>query len=505
MYRRSSFLWPGGKSPSDAYCDEDQRLAILAAHGTGTLFDDPELQGIADLAARICAVPMAMVTMVEKERQVFLTRTGIDARETPRSTSFCAHAMLGSEAMEVVDARHDSRFADNPLVTGDPHIRFYAGQPLLSEEGVPLGALCVIDTIPRDTGLTPLQRQTLEVLAQAVVRRVTHERLDTSARQAVELRERYLQKMIDSVPGIAWSADGNGTFDYVSAQWSDMTGLPAPTRVADWWVALHPDDVKEAMATFENALANGEPFESEWRLRRPDGEYSWFLSRGVRMAMEGGEQRWFGALIDIDRQHRLSDSRDLLANELSHRIKNIFAVVSGLIAIRARNRPEVADFASEVNEAIRALGAAHNYVRPGHGLQDGTLSGLLSDLLAPYGSVEEGRFSIDGPGITIGSRAATPLALIFHELATNSAKYGALSCGDGKVAIHITEEGDEICVDWDENAMSCAAPEREEHEGFGSRLLRMAVEGQLRGSFQRHFTDDGLNVRILFPRESIAS
>ena len=506
MYRKESILWPEGSDPSDAYCDEDKRLAVLAAHGVSGMVDDAELQEIVDLAARICEVPMALVTMVEQERQLFLTRTGIDARETPRSTSFCAHAMLGAEPMVVTDAREDDRFADNPLVTGAPHIRFYAGHPLVSAEGAPLGALCLIDTEPRPEGLTALQRETLAVLAKAVMRRMSQQRLGDTAKQAVDEREKQLLRMIDSVPGIAWSADATGNFDYINAQWGELTGLAAPSTVADWRVAVHPQDWADASDAFQSSLESGEPFEYEWRLKQSDGDYRWVLSRAVKASVGEGQNRWFGTVIDVDRQRRMSEARDLLAKELSHRIKNIFAVVSGLVAIRARGKPEVAEFADELNQAFRALSAAHNYVQPGQGQRAGTLAGLLADLLAPYGSAEEERFSVEGPGITIGARAATPLALIFHELATNSAKYGALSCPDGHVTVLIEDDcGDDgvLCVTWDESARSCAAPEDGEHEGFGSRLLRMAVEGQLGGSFERNYSDDGLHVRITFPRKSI--
>ena len=506
MYRRESVLWPGGTSPSDAYCDEDKRLAVLAAHGADALVDDAELQEIVDLAARICEVPMAMVTMVEEKRQLFLTRIGIDDRETPRSTSFCAHAMLGAEPMVVADATEDARFADNPLVTGAPHIRFYAGHPLVSAEGAPLGALCVIDTEPRPAGLTSLQRETLAVLAKSVMRRMAQRRIGDTAKQAVDERESQLLRMIDSVPGIAWSADAGGNFDYINAQWTELTGLAAPGTVGDWRAAVHPQDWEAASDAFSASLESGKPFEYEWRLRLSDGDYRWMLSRAVQAPVGEGQNRWFGTVIDVDRQRRMSEARDLLAKELSHRIKNIFAVVSGLVAIRARGKPEVAEFADELNQAFRALSAAHNYVQPGQGQRAGTLAGLLADLLAPYGSADEERFSVTGPGITIGARAATPLALIFHELATNSAKYGALSCPDGHVTVLVENDCDDdgvVCVSWDESVRSCDAPQASEHEGFGSRLLRMAVEGQLGGSFERHYSDDGLHVRITFPRTAI--
>lgn len=508
MYRKDNILWPEGEPPSDAYCDEDRRLAILAAHGTEAMLDDPELQEVIDLAAKICATPMAMVTMVEEGRQLFLTRVGIDARETPRPTSFCAHAMLGTEPMVITDAREDERFAGNPLVTGEPHIRFYAGQPLVSVEGAPLGALCVIDTVPRPDGLTALQRETLSVLAKAVMRRISQRRMGETAQAAVAVRESYLQRMIDSVPGIAWSADAAGNFDYVNAQWDEMTGRAQPRTLADWRATVHPEDWDNASGAFRASLDSGKPFEFEWRLKLSDGNYRWMLARAVQTPVGGGQSRWFGTVIDVDRQRRLSEARDLLANELSHRIKNIFAVVSGLVAIRSRGKPEIAEFATELNDTIRALGAAHDYVRPGHGHQGGTLSGLLADLLAPYGTAEDKRFSVTGPGIVVGARAATPLALIFHELATNSAKYGALSRADGHVTVTVEDEcegeGDsKVCVLWEETVRSASAPEDSAHEGFGSRLLRMAVEGQLGGSFERTFSDDGLDIRIVFPRSSI--
>lgn len=506
MYRKDNILWPEGTPPSDAYCDEENRLAILAAHGTDSLVDDGELQEIVDLAAKLCAAPMAMVTMVEEERQLFLTRAGIEARETPRPTSFCAHAMLGAEPMVVHDAREDDRFADNPLVTGAPHIRFYAGHPLISAEGAPLGALCIIDTVPRDIGLSSLQRETLSVLAKAVMRRISQQRLGSDAKSALEERESYLQRMIDSVPGIAWSSDPNGTFDYVNAQWDEMTGLAQPRTLADWEPAVHPEDWEKAAAAFRASLESGQPFDYEWRLKLQDGNYRWMLSRAVQSPVGGGKNRWFGSVIDVDRQRKLSESRDLLSRELSHRIKNIFAVVSGLVAIRTRGKPELREFAEELNDTIRALNAAHDYVRPDHGLKQTTLSGLLADLLAPYEAGDPERITVTGPGVQIGARAATPLALIFHELATNAAKYGALSCPEGRLSVTVEDlcEGDgTLCVTWEESARTCDVPEESEREGFGSRLLRMAVEGQLGGSFERSYSEDGLDVRIVLPKASL--
>ena len=479
---------------------------MLASYGGRELVGDEELQSIAAFAARLCDAPMAMVTVVEEEHQRFLARIGLASDTTPRSTSFCAHAMLGSDPMVVPDAREDERFAHNPLVTGEPHIRFYAGQPLISAEGAPLGALCVIDQQTRSAGLTELQREGLAVLAQAVMRRLAQRRLGRHVNATLQRSERQLQRMIDSVPGIAWRADDQGNFTYVNARWSEVTGLEPPRVTQDWRAAIHPEDWDSTLAKFVAAIENVALFEDEWRLKQADGSYIWVQSRAVPVVQEGDDVSWFGTVIDIDKSHRLSEARDLIARELSHRIKNIFAVVSGLISIRARGNEQVAEFASDITDTIRALGMAHEYVRPLGGLQGATLSDLLQDLLAPYATGAGDRFQITGPGLSFGQRAATPLALIFHELATNSAKYGALSCPDGEVLVTVSDcadREDAVSIMWQERAAICGAAPGGNQEGFGSRLLRLAVEGQLGGSFERSFGDEGIDVRIVLDRSKL--
>ena len=506
MYQEETILWPEGRAPNPAFCGEDERLSVLAAYGTDALSDDEELQQIADFAAKLCDTPYASVTVVERTRQNFLAEYGLGRDGTPRSDSFCAHAMLQPEPLVVEDATKHPTFAENGLVTGEMGLRFYTGIPLVSAEGAPLGALCVIDTVPRPGGLNDFQMEGLRVLSRAVMRRMSQMRLGQSAIEAVERREEDLRDMIDSVPGIAWMGDSDGNFTYVNARWSEATGLETPTKTADWEPAIHPDDWQSTVAKFTKTVEAGELFEDEWRLKMADGSYRWVQSRAVPVVRDGGAPRWFGTIIDIDKAHRLSEARDLLASELSHRIKNIFAVISGLIALRARGKPEVKAFTDDLNAALRALGTAHDYVRPFDGRGADRLKGLLVDLLAPYEGAKGERVAIAGDDVDIGARAATPLALIFHELATNAAKYGALSNADGKVDIEIKlpcGEADEVCVFWRESSQSLDA--REEGEGFGSRMLRMAIEGQLSGRFSRAFSDDGLDVEIAFPLKSLGS
>jgi len=150
--------------------NETQRLAALHRY---QILDTPAEQAFDDfafLASTLCGTPMALMTLVDSDRQWFKARIGIDASETSREHSFCAHAILGSEVMVVEDATEDERFAQNPFVIEEPHVRFYAGVPLIDMEGHGLGTLCVVDVKRRL--LTPEQNQTMQKLLKTLARQI---------------------------------------------------------------------------------------------------------------------------------------------------------------------------------------------------------------------------------------------------------------------------------------------------------------------------------------------
>lgn len=129
--------------------NEPHRLRELERYGLDDGTDDPHFSRILELTADVLQVPIALISLLDEERQRFLCRRGIDARSTPREMAFCAHAIAGDNLFVVADAQDDERFANNPLVVGPPHIRFYAGVPLRTQRGYNLGTLCVIDQQPR--------------------------------------------------------------------------------------------------------------------------------------------------------------------------------------------------------------------------------------------------------------------------------------------------------------------------------------------------------------------
>jgi PAS domain S-box-containing protein len=499
--------WPIGAGPAREFSAEEARLAVLAAHADPGVEQaiDPELQELAEFAAQLCEAPVALVSLVGSEMQKFVARYGTDLAATPREQSFCATTMMRGDPMEVPDASQDPRFLDNPLVTGDPHIRFYAGAPLISREGAPLGALCVIDPHPREGGLTDVQRRGLQVLARAAMRRLSALRQQRAAKAHITESAQAMRDVADLLPSIIWSADGAGKFDYFNRQWTNVTGAATPVSAEDWRPLVHEEDASRVFADWYDRFGKGEGFQSEYRLRQSDGTWRWVLSRALPRHDAGGAVvRWYGTLTDIDDGRRLSENRDLLARELSHRIKNIFAVVAGLVSIRARRQEAAKEFADDLIAAIRALGRAHDFVRPVEGLKGDSLRGLLLELMAPYADGGD-RVVIGGTDCSIGPRAATPLALIFHELATNSAKYGALSTDAGRIEIAIDcPEDDGIArIDWRERGGP--APVDQGAEGFGSRLVQMSIEGQLGGRMDRRFAPEGLEVDLEIPVAAIRS
>ena len=335
---------------------------------------------------------------------------------------------------------------------------------------------------------------------------VTDQHRITDALAESELRFRTL---VDAMPQMVWTTLPDGLHDYYNARWYEFTGVPVgSTDGAGWNNMFHPDDQERAWKVWENSLTTGEPYEIEYRLRHHTGVYRWTLGLALPMRDAAGTiVRWIGTCTDIHAAKLAAAERELVSQELSHRIKNIFAVLTGIVALSARNRPELKPFADELRQRIYALGEAHDFVRP-HSTDSKptasqtSLRALIDRLMQPYQSAEFVRVRFDGEDAAIDDGAATPLALLFHELATNAAKYGALSVGTGTVVITGARQDDGLYhLRWKE--AGGPAPASDKASGFGSRVIELSVQGQMRGNLERHWDADGLRVEIDLPGDAL--
>jgi len=310
---------------SDRAERERQRLAALASYDVLDTPREPAFDEVAALVARLCDVPIAVVNLIGDGRQFFKAEVGLGVRETPLESSFCAKALLEEDFLLVPDATRDSRFDCNPLVVNEPHLRFYAGALLKTEEGLAIGTLCVLDTRPRQ--LSDLQQETLRVLARQVMAQMELRRsLAERNRQLeeTEARERQLRlarteaaesearfrNMADNTPVMMWVTDAEGNCTYLNRGWYAFTGQSEAEALGHGWLdATHPDDRDEVERAFLEANAAHRPFRFEYRLRRSDGSYRWAIdAASPRFGEDGGYLGYVGSVIDIDERREAEDA-----------------------------------------------------------------------------------------------------------------------------------------------------------------------------------------------------
>jgi PAS domain S-box-containing protein len=315
--------------------------------------------------------------------------------------------------------------------------------------------------------------------------------------------------IVSSIDQMIWSTRPDGHHDYFNQRWYDYTGVPVGSTDGKAWNGLfHPDDQARTWEVWRRCLETGEPYHIEYRLRHRSGAYRWVLGRAHCVRDRSGAiARWYGTCTDIHDARTSMELNDLLSRELSHRIKNIFAIMTGLITQSVRRHPEAKPFANVLRERIVALARAHEFVRP-HGLDSApmvtetTLHGVCRALLSAYPAFGEGRLVVEGDDVAINDRGATPIGLLIHELATNAMKYGALSALDGRVNVTITDQFPHLLFEWTESGGPAVGGEPAAM-GFGTRLTEIAVVDQLGGSLERLWSPEGLVVRALIRQKHL--
>ena len=277
-----------------------------------------------------------------------------------------------------------------------------------------------------------------------------------------------------------------------------LWGLPAKSQVTfeDLSSRIHPADRERVRAAFTATRGIVGSYEIDFRILIGD-DIRWISARGLGNdeGLHGGKMS--GVFLDVTGRKQAEEGHELLAGEMSHRVKNLLAIAAGLTNLASRSSTSVQDMAKALTGRLAALGRAHDVVRPlpGHQGTAALLGDLIAVLLAPYDDTGafSGRVRVAVPRMGIGEKAATALALVIHELATNSLKYGALSVESGMLDISGANSGTEVRLVWTERGGPSVDPPS--GEGYGSKLLQRSV-GQLAGAMETDWSAEGVMVTL---------
>lgn len=289
-----------------------------------------------------------------------------------------------------------------------------------------------------------------------------------------------------------------------------LWGVPRrdrPVTFEDLSAHIHPGDRDRVRAAFQATRATSGRYEIDFRVRHGD-QPRWLSARGQGGELGIVDRVTFGVFLDVTDRKRAEEAHEMLAGEMSHRVKNLFAIASALTAIAARSAATAAEMARDLTQRLAALGRAHDLVRPVPGRAESKaalLGDLLTTLLAPYDEAEAAgeRIRVSVPDVHVGDAAITTLALVVHELATNSIKYGALSAARGRVEVSCPTHDAEVVLVWaEQDGPPVAAPTGP--GGFGSKLVTRSMASQLGGSIALDWRTEGLVATLRMSKAHLA-
>ncbi len=307
-----------------------------------------------------------------------------------------------------------------------------------------------------------------------------------------------LRRALDAAGVALWSWSPETDAFIMDELGFDLWGLPRRSRVTleDLSSRVYPADLEMVRANLRATRAIKGTYEIDFRIL-VNKQVRWVSVRGLGEDERLHDGQMVGVFLDVTRRRQAEENNALLAGEMSHRVKNLLAIAEGLVDLSSRSSTSVAEMTAEIKGRLQALRRAHDFVRslPGHAAGGAALEDLISVILAPYdASGDFNRIYVDVPPMEIGEQSATTLALVIHELATNSVKYGALSVGSGLLVISGSLTPDELCLIWTERGGPRVKPPTD--QGYGGKLLNRSVTGQLGGSIQTDWSDEGIVVTL---------
>lgn len=474
--------------------DESRRLRTLREYRILDTAPEPAFDRVTKLVADLFDAPIVLVSLIDDCRQWFKSAFGLDVPETPRDISFCQFVVAEGRPVVVTDASTDPRFRDNPLVTGAPDIRFYAGVPLYAYNGAILGTLCIIDRKPR-SALTPKELERLAdfasiIMAEADLRRIGMER---------DAARHMLERALDFSGVATWQLDPRTDVLQWHGAVAELWGADHDTALASAALAferIHPEDHALVHAVLDDSIANGTPYSVEHRILHPEHGIRWLSIRGD-WDVRSNDAMLTGVSIDITEQRNRRDNDTILMRELHHRMRNLFATVGAIISLTRHAAVDVDDYVERISSRLDALNRAQN-VLLGANFLTGSMHALLREVEAAFP-----RITWSGPDLELPENAVVAMALLFNELATNAVKHGALASETGSVDVAWSQdaEGDadrQFRLIWTESGGTPIAgpPQR---TSFGTLLMERSVRNNLGGTIERRWEPGGLVCTITLP------
>lgn len=281
--------------------NEAERQQALVASGLLDNTSSGDFDRFTRLAQALFGCKISLFTVIDDQRQWFKSRQGIALKETPRDVSFCAHAVFNDKLLYVPDAMADERFAQNPLVTDEPAIRLYAGVPLHSVDGFPLGTLCIIDDMPRELNRLQLTLlQDLAALAETEIARCTLAKKTAQLQQEKEQHEQHrlrLAAFIETSRIATWEWNVQTGDVIFNERWAEMLGYDLydllPLSFETWHELVHPADRLRSERILQKHFSGElEYYQLECRMQHKEGHWVWILTQGkVISSTEHGQPR----------------------------------------------------------------------------------------------------------------------------------------------------------------------------------------------------------------------
>ncbi|WP_349371534.1 PAS domain S-box protein [Salinarimonas sp.] len=326
--------------------------------------------------------------------------------------------------------------------------------------------------------------------------------------EALERSERRLRLALRGGRMGVWEWDPVACELLLDAAARRIWRLPEELRLTreEAFRRVHPDDIGALRAAIAEAERTGADYRSEYRIRDDEGGVRWLAEKGSVLPVDpesgAGKPGMLGVVFDVTERRALDEQRDLLAAEVEHRMKNTLGLVNAIVGLSAGSADSVDGYRRALQGRLGALADTQRHL-DGGGI-GATLSDMLLSELEPYRAGEGGNVVLDGPMVALPDALATSLRLAVHELATNAAKYGALSRPGGRLAVCWRIEGADgarrLVLDWRESGGPEVAPPR--RRGFGSTVIESTLAQSLRGEVDLDYDPAGLRCRIVLPLEA---